>query len=478
MYLRLKRLYKEDENFFSSVNIANFFVLILLSVLMYWAHHHHGDSFSWIPNIRLCTIALILYHAFIIRIKRLWIFDFAVVFTVCNYLFVEGYLFIWEQGILRYEYWTMGYSSTQWLKGFVFGLCYIQGMFTGLLLKTKKDMKSHIKNYFKLNRQYTSYRIFLIGLIIFICALPFKFYVDFLTYVVNRSGSGYSAVLSNEVISGVSFNISLLVNVGVIYVISSNYLSKDKAKWFFFLFFAYALGITTLVGGRRFTVTALLAVVPCYLYTYNVRVSWKRLGWFGLIGYLGVVFLCSVSATRESLATSLSDYFIFAMGYLKSADVIFDFIYEFGNTIFPYIMSLEIFPQRHDYMYGLSLLVVWILAIPGAGKIFPNLRHDVGTSTIAKSYYNYWFGGAFGQELFANFGYYSVGIAILIGRFFRYILGTLNRHCLISNARYFTLYYALLNLVRSDVGEFVRLILWSYFLPIVLIQFIKNGKKN
>lgn len=458
-------------------NLLNMIVLCALCILMYWAHHHHGTSFSWIPYIRLCTIALIIYHIVIIRIKRLWIFDFIVIFTACNYLFVEGYLFIWEQGIDRYKYWTMGYTSTQWLKGFVFGLCYIHAMFTGMLLKLNKDVIRDVKKYLKLNRKYTSYRIFLIGLTIFFFALPFKFYVDYLTYIVNRSGSGYSAVLSNEVISGVSFNISLLVNVGVIYVISSRYLSKDKAKRFFFIFFAYALGITTLVGGRRFTVTALLAVIPCYMYSYSVRVTWKKIGLFGLIGYLGIVFLSSVSATRESLATSFSDYLDLTKNYLVGSDVFFDFIQEFGNTIFPYIMSLDIFPKKHDYLYGLSVLVVWILAIPGAGKIFPTLRHNLSSTTIARSYYNHWFGGAFGQELFANFGYFSLGIAVLIGRFFRYILGNPNRLCLISNARYFTLYYALLNLVRSDISEFVRLILWSYFLPIVIIQFIINGKK-
>lgn len=456
----------------NSILILNLFVLSLLCCLMYWAHHYKANTFVWIPPIRAVTLLLIVYQIIIVRACKLWIFDFAIIFTATNYLFVEGYLFIWEEGYRRYEYWTMGYTASQWLKGFVFGLCYIQGMFTGLLIPNR----FRIADYIGLNKKYTSKSLFQIGIVIFLISLPFKFYVDAMTYITNRSGHGYSAVLSNEVVSGVSFNLSLLVNIGVIYVICSRYLNAKKAMWFFLVFFIYALGITALVGGRRFTVTALLAIVPCYIYVYKVKITWKQFAFYALLGYIGIVFLSTVSATREMLVTSFDEYITLSINYLTGADVLFDFVYEFGNTIYPYVMALSLFPSNHNYLYGVSLVAVWILAIPGAGKLFPNLRHDVSATTIAREKFNYWFGGAFGQELYANFGYVSIGISVLTGKLFSFLLGTLYRDCGIVCARYFSLYYALLNLVRSDLNQFVRLILWAYFLPIILFYLFFRKK--
>jgi len=466
---------RNHSEFYCFSNTLNLLVLCSLCFLMYWAHNTNVNGFEWVPYIKTCAISLLLFQLFIIYIRKIWWFDFIVVFTILNYLFIESYLFIWDTGIKTYKYWLMNYTSQQWLKGFVYGLCYIHAIFTGYLLSSQNRVNKRKER--RLQQKYSSYTLYRIGWILFLISLPFKFYVDIMTYIVNRSGLGYSAVLSNEQVSGVAFNLSMLVNVGIIYIICSKYLVKKQALILFLTYFAYAVGITALVGGRRFTITALLATVPCYIFSYGIKIRKKQAILLGGCGYLGLVFLKTVSATRESLANSFSDYIHMASEYLAVSDVFFDFFYEFGNTIFPYIVSLDVFPKYQSFFWGVSLVAVWILVIPGAGKIFPQLRHAISTSSYARAHYNYWYGGALGQELYGNFGYFAIGGAVIIGRLFNYLLGSLKSVSNISVARYFTLYYALLNFVRADLNEFVRLIVWAYVLPILIkIFFFKNAK--
>lgn len=456
------------------INLLNLTVLTLLCVLTYSMHMEPPASFSWVPSVRLYAILLAAYQICVVYKRNIWFFDVSVIFTILNYLFVLSYLFIWEEGMDRYPYWTMGFTSEQWLNAFCYGMCYVHAMFTGLIWakERKHEVSKEKRDY--LNSKYDSHTLYRIGLIIFVLTLPAKLYVDALTYVVNRSGTGYSAVLTNDQVSGVVFNLSMLVNVGIIYIICSRHLPKKKAVWFFLIYYIYAFGITTLVGGRRFTVTACLATIPALFHAYDIKIKKRDFIRFGIVAYLGLVFLQTISATREATVNDFSEYLSLATKYLSGADIIFDTFYEFGNTVFPYIMSIIVYPEMHDYFYGTTLLFIWVLAIPGAGKLFPNLSHDYGTSTYAIKNFNYWFGGAFGQELYANFGYYAILISVVIAYYINKIMGGLNSRCNIIHARYFSLFYVLLNLIRSDMFQFVRLSTWSYFIPILICYIIKK----
>jgi hypothetical protein len=457
-------------------NCWNVIVLIILTIITILHQNAFQHSFDDISTIRIVVIFLIIYQLFIIRRKKLHFFDFAVAFTFTNYLFVESYLFIWEKADAADAYWRMDYTAQQWNQAFLYGLCYIHGMFTGL---TWKDQVSGL-SLDKINAQnknYSNKMVFLIGLILFILTLPCKIYIDALTIVSNRANQVYSAILTADQVNGVVFNGSLLVNVAVIYIIASKRLSKKTAIIFFTLFFAYALGITTMAGGRRFTVTAFISTFPCLLYCYNIKLKKKHVFIMATSAYLGLLFLKTVSATRHDLARSPIEYLELAMNYVQGNDVFFDAIAEFGNTIFPYIIALDYFPNYADFIWGKSLIIVWIAAIPTIGKIFPTLIHDSSVTAMVATKYRYWFGGALGQEIYGNFGYLAIGLAIPIGILFHKLLGLYDSRSPISVARYFSMFYILLNLVRSDLNEFTRLIIWALILPILIQNVLKRLKR-
>jgi hypothetical protein len=196
-----------------------------------------------------------------------------------------------------------------------------------------------------------------------------------------------------------------------------------------------------------------------------------------LCAYIGLIFLKTVSATRHALANNLEDYLMLSLYYLKNNDAFFDAIKEFGNTVFPYIIVVDGYPRYVDFSWGKSLFYVWILVIPGMGKLLPSLRHDVSITSQISPYYKYWYGGAFGQELYGNFSILAVIFSVFAGRLMRKMLGMYDKSSSIVTARYFSMYYALLNLVRSDLNEFCRLILWAFFIPII-IQWIFFKEKN
>ena len=450
----------------------NIFVLAILFVILITFTDYSYDK---IPYIRLLALALICYHFTFLKINKIWFGDLAFSYTAANYLFIISYVFIWEHGCEKLL-WNTGYSAELWIKAFLYGLCYIHAVFTGLLWSCRK--KEFSEQFIESrNKSYNPKMIFAIGIILLIISMPCKFYVDALFIITNRGKGIYSSVLGKDQVNGIIFNLSLISNVALIYIIASKHLTKKTAILFFILFFTYGLGITTFTGGRRFIVTAFLASFPCLIYSYQIKIKLKDFIFICLAGYGGLVFLKTVSATRLLLASSITEYLSYAWEYIQNNNVFYDFLEEFGNTIYAYIIAFDCYPRILDFAHGRSLIFVWVLAIPGMGRLLPNLASSVSVSKYAQDNYNYWFGGALGQEMYCNFGFVAVWLSVGLGMLFKRFLGSTSERLPIATARYFSMSYILLNLVRSDLYEFTRLILWALLLPFFIHSILKRFKR-
>ena len=223
-------------------------------------------------------------------------------------------------------------------------------------------------------------------------------------------------------------------------------------------------------GDRRYALIGMIACLLCYMRKYSLRIGIKRLLLFAGIAFFGLTLLTTIRRTRAIGSVSFEVLLSSFITSLKEDNVVYELFNEFGLTFYTYMLAIKNIPSVITYKYGVSYLYALLSIIPGAYRIFYS---DLMENNVYQSIYEIEgqaLGGAFGQELFGNFGFLAIPIAIVAGYLIMRSLGSDDSKYSKDQVKYYSLFYLFLNLVRASFSEIIRVLIYYY----VLIWFLKQ----
>ena len=163
---------------------------------------------------------------------------------------------------------------------------------------------------------------------------------------------------------------------------------------------------------------------------------------------------------------------------MLSFDVIWDNFAEFGITLMCYVYTYQYFPALFPYRMGSQILVNIVAVLP-IGGVLANWKEATGIQTAINNYVKQPLGGALGTDLYGNFGLFSFVVAVALGYLIKRLMDI--RKVELSDyesAKYFSLMYIMVNMVRAGFGEIIRLGFYCYFFPIIILLLLAQKNKQ
>lgn len=452
-------------------NSINFMVLIVMTIyiLNYWNVEVVG--YEWTKIISIISILILIYQIIMMKRFKVKFNSFIFVFNTLNYLFVFGRVYLRALNLDSNIGWDLlsYYPSEYSYKGALFALVYIQSIYSGMIaISPKRKNKPVITG----NILYKS------GIMMSIIGLLCKVYVDYIQISTQVEMSGYVAVADN--VNGVAQALSNLFVVGIIYIISSKKITNKKLIFLLSVYMTYSISIIIFSGDRRYTIVAIIAIILCYIFTYDIKISVRKLSFLFIVGMLMLAFLSAVRKGRADVITSLSDFWNIYKVELFEDNIFYQTLNEFGLTFFTYTLAIKNFPNIIGYQYGMSFLGALPNILPGAGRLFPQILDNTSIIKMTYAIDQQGLGGSLGQDLYANFGLYGILFAFIAGILITYIIKKPEKSNNVSIAKYYSMFYILLNLVRANFGEIIRSLVYIFIFSSVLILIFTNieNKKN
>lgn len=449
--------------------ISNFLVLSLLIIYMFakWEDAVSGDT--WCLKISYIVCFLFSYQLIIIYIKKYSYTDFIPWFVVFQFLFLYGRIIVRAMGRDDDIAWKLfvRFSEKTMFEGALFCLVFSQAIFTGMLLTSVKNTACSISTVIskkkKLNAYYTSSRIAFLGWGVFFTTLPIKVYCNLLTIIASRVGSGY--VISGDY-NGVLQTLSYIPVSGLILVLCSKEFNKKKTRLIFIIFLVYEVFYMIFSGDRRQEVIGIMALVLCYCKLYSVRIDLKKILLVIFIVIFGLTFLATIRTGRRSVFYSLKD-FISLFLEVMSKNLIVETFGEFGSTFFTVVSTVAYYPSINPFALGLTYIAGLAIIIPGImTQLFPVIFKYGSIGSACNTISGLPLGGSLAMDMYGNFGLYGCITSILLG----YILGKIfknNDINFLSNysiAKYYILFFILMNGVRAGFYELTRPVAYTFIL--------------
>ena len=453
-------------------------VIILLSLFLIFLST--GEK-AW-PDLEevtrilsIISIGLLAWYIFLIKKFKLKIYDFRIYFIVLNMIFIMGQIWICFFGKQEYLFWKLLLRANiaAVMNGGMIALLIQHGFVTGMFSGKEKTST--------LNRtpvEYGSNLLWNTGLITFIVFFPLKIYYDVVYMAAAAATSGYldSSQIS---VNGMIYCFGVVSLVGIFYMIESKKLSKNGVKILVAVISIYFIITMLGTGDRRFAIIALLCILLCYFHSYKIKLKASVIIPVLCIGYVALVFLNIISSTRKTTGipsgAALLDAVINGM---LSFDVIWDNFAEFGITLMCYVYTYQYFPALFPYRMGSQLLVNIVAVLP-IGGILANWKEATGIQTAINNYVKQPLGGALGTDLYGNFGLFSFVVAVALGFLMKRLMDI--RKVELSDyesAKYFSLMYIMINMVRAGFGEIIRLGFYCYFIPIIILLLLAQKNKQ
>lgn len=457
-------------------SIINVFILLILFTITLdvrgknWANL---DDVTYILSV--ISFALLAWYFMLIRKFRLKIFDFRIYYIVLNMMFIMGQVWLCFFGKEEYLFWKLLLRAdvAAVINGGMTALLIQQAFVTGLFWG-----KETVSSLSKKPREYSENILWSTGLITFIIFFPLKMYYDIVYMISAAASSGY--LDSSKInVNGMVYCFGVVSLVGIFYMIESKKLSKNAVKALVLLISIYFVITMLRTGDRRFAIIALMCILLCYLHSYKIKIKASVIIPVICIGYFVLVFINIISSTRKTTGIPGGMALIDAViNGAISFDVIWNNFAEFGITLMCYVYTWQYFPTIFPYRMGSQILVNIVAVLP-IGGILANWKESTGIQTAVNDYVNQPIGGALGTDLYGNFGIMSFVCAVLLGFVVKRLMDT--RKIELSNyesAKYFSLMYVMINIVRAGFGEIIRLGFYCYFVPIIILHLLVKKTSN
>lgn len=452
--------------------LLNTMILISLLIFSGFAISNFIYLDNWARIISILSLILLLYHLITFYFLRYSYTDFRIWFIILINLFMFGrvYLIGFNHGDNIFWDLLSRYPDELLYTSSLFVLCSLQGLFTGITLSNRKSINKGNNFLNKFNNNELSYAVYLTGLIMVVFSFPFQFLTDITKVQQAQSSSSYLSVSTQ---SGVVDDFAILFIPGALFIISSKFFKKKTILLIITLIISYLLIIMILTGDRRSQVIAILSIAFCFVRTYNIKISFLKMILYALVGGLLLNILSVIRNIRTSNLTDISGFIQEYGDLIVSNNPFYETLSEFGLTLISLVGVIENIPTNVPFQYGFGFYGAIPSVLP-IGWIFGDFFKSVSISRTINEIEGYPVGGSLLGDLYANFGWVSIAIIIIVGYFITKLFSIPNTNTAYYQARHFALFFILINLARSSFYEIFRPTVMVFLIPILIMFILYN----
>lgn len=256
-----------------------------------------------------------------------------------------------------------------------------------------------------------------------------------------------------------------------------------KGKKIGYLFLLLYCVLYLFSGSRYEIIQVAFAVMVLYRYSSVKKIKKKKFIIIGLIAYLGLVILRSVSYTRDETGSGVSlESIIDVIG----GGVFYESFFETSTTFTSVSNLLRYCPNTLPYNEGMSIVGGLIYILPDFLR--PELiEHIILHISAELSPYYYGFegagyGSAFVTEAYFNFGYFALFYVLIIGIILRKLTDTISFSTLYNNRiGLLVCTYIMTEMIwaiRSDMYLIPRHFVYYMLLPLFFSRIFRPRKVN
>jgi hypothetical protein len=456
---------------FAVINGVLSFIYFFLFIFSY----SEGVTYNgWATVLGVVGLLTLFYELFIFFIfYKGKVYDLFFLILIFSYLFTFGRIFlvgifgvnvIYSEGLNRpviEERYAALWNIAGW-----FVLSLIQGMFFGYCLGNHDQRR--------VDQNKTDPQLHNIGCILLFVGLACLILDVYRMVKEVSSANSYDSVTSSV---GLIDDFALCFTIpGLLCMLSSGVVTKKISFVLSLIAAVVALMIMVVTGDRRYETTAMVALVALYLRFRTKPIPIP----IGIISMLAVV--CGLNLfdiIRNYRYGGLSLILInISLASLFSPSFIFQTLYEFGNTMLTVVYTLGCVPSILSFRYGATILSSLLNIIPLGFLYQTNTMYKFGYLSIeVMSYFKTTVGASIWQDLWGNFGFFSIFLIPFVGAGIHKIDRLDKSGNRLRTAIKYSLLFVLVNLPRASITEITRPTVWitsSILLLYFLYSFILN----
>ncbi|NDI34878.1 O-antigen polysaccharide polymerase Wzy [Chengkuizengella sediminis] len=456
--------------------LFHFMVLSFLLLFSYLNWTNETIISNWSLVISRLAILLMCIQLISFAYKKIGPTDFRLWFIFLSYLFMFGRVFLNAFNLDSEIFWNLMIRHPQDLlyHSSLFIICCIQSIFLGFVFfDNRKEIRKNLGGFWKESKDYS---IYITGLILLLFSLPFRLFIDIRWVIQAQMNSSYSNITSSI---GLVEHFALLLIPGVIFIIASGKFNRKVAITILLVTVSYFLVLMILTGDRRYPVTAILSLILFYIKFYDIRPKLIRLFFWGLASMILLNTLTVIREIRAEKLTNLSDFIsTYFVDIIFDMSTMYETLAEFGITFFSVVLIFKYVPSDIPFQDGFSFIASVPSILP-IGWLFRDFFQKASMSNVINVIEGTGVGASLIGDLYINFGWLAILfgtlVGILVAKIFRFN-NNINKRLWI--AKYYSLFFILINLVRAAFFEIFRPAMIVYLLPLLIIWLVKSRSQG
>ncbi len=384
--------------------------------------------------------------------------SFTGIFTVLMHVFCLGNFYIRAFG--QEEFYLFG----DWFNADVdikinaglYSICAIEAIFIGMLVYIDHEKSSTKKDYKAFERYDDDWKkriIYYTGVILFLITLPCRLYIDYsniLTSSVNGEYAGFTGIV------GIIDDIQTLFIPSLICILYGKRDNQRFCRAVLYIYLALCIVVMAASGSRRYYVTAIIALFIFYINTRPEKKKKRNPFLTIVLIFAAIMILNLMTMIRNYRHTALGVYYLLNnhATELFSLDFLWESFTEFGLTGNVVYYAHKYFPSTVSYQWGFTYLASFIYILPIGWLV--KLKASIGTILYGLS--GSAVGGCIIADLYANWGWFSILLALVLGYIISKICYTGNKASQVSvkGVTSYAAGYVMLNYVRASTSEIMR----------------------
>lgn len=461
----MKHLYIEKYKLMYIFAFAIFIIVFLTWSSGTWNDLHGNNYESFIfPWV---IASLVFNIASIILLKKATYIDIGLIFISSSYLFMFGRVFLNEEGGKTTLLWdpSIYFSEIEKFHSSIYVIVCLTFLTLGYVLDQNINYSnSDINNenvgglYYKLGWVY-----FCIGSI-----------ANFL----NSAQIIAATVASNNYISYITVNttgifddLAYLLVPGVVYLLSSKLLAREKA--FALSAFTITYFIITMIfsGSRKIQLFAILTIVLCFLWTQKrKKISIVRLLGVVVGGILLLNLVYVIRETRFNLNEVLPTFFESLSNFKFLGSIFGETFAESGLSFFAVVAVVSNVPSVFPFELGMTFIRTIPSALP-IGWLVGDFFNKAASTYVINTYTRLPVGASIFGDFYWNFGFIGGVICCLI--FGLSLSKFANKSISKGKAPiYFSVFYIIMIGLRAGVFELFRPLVMVTLVPYIIRQVV------
>jgi len=401
------------------------------------------------------AVGLLTYQLIILIALKYTFKDFCVWFVILEFIFYFGRVFVKAVGEDYEMAWRLfeRFSENSSYRAALFVLCTNMAIFMGMMIT---DNDKTVAQKEKETKKYSENCLWVMGIGILCLTFPIKVYCNIQNIIAQTLAGTYTSAGDYN---GVLAALSWAPVYGLLLILSSKKMTQSRFKIIYTIYVIYDLVYMTFSGDRRQEAIGIVVMMIAYFEVYKIKVSygsWIRLA---IAGILGLYVLATIRSGRMDVFTS-TELFFQSLKQMVENNIVIETLGEFGVTFFSVASVIEYIPDYFDFFYGKTVISTFIILFPGICTwLFPDWTITLEDQCL--SIHNQALGGSIFQDLYGNFGLYGILVAVLVGVLIGKIFSKSNKMTSIGLAKYYLLFYVLINLIRAGLPEIGRSLVYA-----------------